>query len=104
MAAWQAASALVRRRQLSALTFAAHYAPFASVIPPAQAVELPPIVDRFVYENPHPDWVVLVEETIIKAVNFLRGTPERGGVVVVNSVRDPHYLLKFLGCLVAALL
>ena len=33
-----------------------------------------PIVDRFVYENPHPDWVVLVEETIIKAVNFLRGT------------------------------
>jgi oxalate oxidoreductase subunit delta len=55
-----------------------------------------PIVDRFVYENPHPDWVVLVEETIIKAVNFLRGTPERGGVVVVNSVRDPGYLLKFL--------
>jgi hypothetical protein len=40
--------------------------------------------------------VVLVEETIIKAVNFLRGTPERGGVVFVNSVRDPHYLLKFL--------
>jgi hypothetical protein len=55
-----------------------------------------PIVDRFVYENPHPDWVVLVEETIIKAVNFLRGTPERGGVVVVNSVRDPEYLLRFL--------
>ncbi len=55
-----------------------------------------PIVDRFVYENPHPDWVVLVEETIIKAVNFLRGTPDHGGVVVVNSVRDPHYLLKFL--------
>ncbi len=22
-----------------------------------------PILDRFVYENPHPDWVVLVEET-----------------------------------------
>jgi hypothetical protein len=55
-----------------------------------------PIVDRFVYENPHPDWVVLVEETIIKAVNFLRGTPDRSGVVVVNSVRDPDYLLKFL--------
>jgi oxalate oxidoreductase subunit delta len=55
-----------------------------------------PIVDRFVYENPHPDWVVLVEETIIKAVNFLRGTPERSGVLVVNSKRDPAYLLKFL--------
>jgi oxalate oxidoreductase subunit delta len=53
-------------------------------------------VDRFVYENPRPDWVVLVEETIIKAVNFLRGTPERSGVLVVNSTRDPEYLLKFL--------
>jgi len=55
-----------------------------------------PIVDRFVYENPHPDWVVLVEETIIKAVNFLRGTPERSGVLLINSQRDPEYLLKFL--------
>jgi len=55
-----------------------------------------PIVDRFVYENPCPDWVVLVEETIIKAVNFLRGTPEHGGVLVINSKRDPEYLLKFL--------
>jgi len=55
-----------------------------------------PIVDRFVYVNPHPDWVVLVEETIIKAVDFLRGTPERSGVLVVNSQRDPEYLLNFL--------
>jgi hypothetical protein len=55
-----------------------------------------PIVDRFVYENPQPDWVVLVEETIIKAVNFLRGTPARSGVLVINSQRDPEYLLKFL--------
>ncbi len=47
VAAWQAASALVRRRQLSALTFAAHYAPFASVIPPLQADGVPPIVERF---------------------------------------------------------
>jgi oxalate oxidoreductase subunit delta len=55
-----------------------------------------PIVDRFVYENPAPDWVVLVEETIIKAVNFLRGTPDHRGVLVINSQRDPDYLLKFL--------
>jgi hypothetical protein len=34
-AACQAASALVRRRQLAALSFAAHYMPFATVIPPA---------------------------------------------------------------------
>ena len=55
-----------------------------------------PIVDRFVYENPRPDWVVLVEETIVKAVNFLRGTPDGTGVLVVNSAREPEYLLKFL--------
>jgi oxalate oxidoreductase subunit delta len=55
-----------------------------------------PILDRFVYENPNPDWVVLIEETIVKAVNFLRGTREGQGVLVVNSARDPEYLLKFL--------
>jgi hypothetical protein len=55
-----------------------------------------PILDRFVYENPHPDRVVLVEETIIKAVNFFRGTRDGQGVLVINSARDPQYLLKFL--------
>ena len=55
-----------------------------------------PILDRFIYENPHPDWVVLVEETIIKGVNFFRGTRDGQGVLVVNSARDPAYLLKFL--------
>jgi oxalate oxidoreductase subunit delta len=55
-----------------------------------------PIIDRFVYENPRPDWVVLVEETIIKAVNFFRGAPDHGAVLVINSARDPQYLLKFI--------
>jgi hypothetical protein len=55
-----------------------------------------PIADRFVYENANPDWVVLVEETIIKAVNFFRGTRPGQGVLVVNSARDPEYLLRFL--------
>jgi Pyruvate/2-oxoacid:ferredoxin oxidoreductase gamma subunit len=55
-----------------------------------------PILDRFVYENPHPDWVVLVEETIIKAVNFFHRTHPAQGVLVINSARDPQYLLKFL--------
>jgi oxalate oxidoreductase subunit delta len=55
-----------------------------------------PILDRFVYENPHPDWIVLVEETLVKAVNFFRGTEDGTGVLVVNSARDPDYLLKFL--------
>jgi len=55
-----------------------------------------PILDRFVYENPHPDWVVLIEETIVKAVNFLRGTRDGEGVLVINSARAPEYLLQFL--------
>jgi Pyruvate/2-oxoacid:ferredoxin oxidoreductase gamma subunit len=55
-----------------------------------------PIGEPFVYENPHPDWVVLVEETLIKAVNFFRGTPEGQGVLVVNSARDPEFLVQFL--------
>lgn len=55
-----------------------------------------PIEERYIYENAHPDVVVLVEETLVKAVNFLRGTPEGQGVVVVNSRRDPHYLMKFM--------
>lgn len=56
-----------------------------------------PIVDHFVYENPHPDWVVLVEETLIKGVDFFRGTPDGQGVLVVNSARDPEYLLRYMG-------
>ena len=55
-----------------------------------------PILDRFVYENPHPNWVVLIEETIIKAVNFFHRTYPAKGVLVINSARDPQYLLKFL--------
>lgn len=55
-----------------------------------------PVLDRFVYENPAPDWVVLVEETIIKAANFLKNTPEGQGVLVVNSAREPEYLARFL--------
>jgi oxalate oxidoreductase subunit delta len=55
-----------------------------------------PILDRFVYENPNPDWVVLIEETIVKAVNFFRGTPDGEGVLVINSGREPEYLIKFL--------
>lgn len=55
-----------------------------------------PIEDRFVYENANPDWVVLIEETIVKAVNFFRGTRPGEGVLVINSAREPEYLLKFL--------
>jgi hypothetical protein len=45
--AWLAASALARRRHLPALTFAAHYLPFAAAIPLAGAGEAPVEVRLF---------------------------------------------------------
>lgn len=47
LAAWQAASALTRRRQMAALTFAAHYVPFAGVIPLSSVEPPPAAVERF---------------------------------------------------------
>ncbi len=47
VATWQAASALARRRQLAALTFAAHYVPFAGVIPLVTVEPPVPSVERF---------------------------------------------------------
>ena len=48
VAAWQALSALVMRSQLPALKFAAHYAPFASLVPLAGSDVLDPMTRRFV--------------------------------------------------------
>jgi hypothetical protein len=48
LAAWQGVSALVMRNHLSALKFAAHYAPFAAVIPVSAADALDPATRRFV--------------------------------------------------------
>jgi hypothetical protein len=47
VAAWQAVSALVLRHQLSALKFAAHYAPFATYIPLSTADPLDATTRRF---------------------------------------------------------
>lgn len=47
VAAWQAMSALVNRNQLSALKFAAHYAPFAALIPAAGSDVIDPLTRRF---------------------------------------------------------
>ncbi|MDQ2943910.1 MAG: hypothetical protein M3R21_09630, partial [Candidatus Dormibacteraeota bacterium] len=47
VAAWQAMSALVMRPQLPALKFAAHYAPFAAVIPISASDVLDPLTRRF---------------------------------------------------------
>ena len=47
VAAWQAMSALVTRQQLPALKFAAHYAPFATLIPASGSDVLDPMTVRF---------------------------------------------------------
>jgi hypothetical protein len=50
VAAWQAMSALVSRNQLPALKFAAHYAPFAALIPLSGSDVLDPLTRRFMVE------------------------------------------------------
>ncbi|GAC1473053.1 MAG: hypothetical protein PVSMB3_07320 [Candidatus Dormibacteraceae bacterium] len=47
VAAWQAMTALVSRHQLPALKFAAHYAPFATLIPAAGSDVLDPLTRQF---------------------------------------------------------
>ena len=53
------------------------------------------IQEKYLYENEHPNIVVLVEPTLIKGFNVLRGMPE-GGVLIINTDRDPEELLKFV--------
>jgi Pyruvate/2-oxoacid:ferredoxin oxidoreductase gamma subunit len=50
---------------------------------------------KYLYTNNHPDIVVIVEPTIIKGMNVLRGMPE-GGLLVINTNRSIDYMLKFL--------
>jgi len=50
---------------------------------------------KYLYVNEHPDVVVIVEPTIIKGINILRGMPE-GGLLVINTNRPIDYMLKFI--------
>ncbi len=50
---------------------------------------------KYLYTNDHPDVVVIVEPTIIKGINVLRGMPE-GGLLVINTNRPIDYMLKFI--------
>ena len=50
VAAWQAMSALVSRNQMPALKFAAHYAPFATLVPLSGSDVLDPLTRRFMVE------------------------------------------------------
>lgn len=50
---------------------------------------------RYDYENEKPEVVVLVDATIVKGMNVLRGV-QKGGVLIVNTDRSPEEILKFI--------
>jgi oxalate oxidoreductase subunit delta len=50
---------------------------------------------KYLYTNNHPDVVVIVEPTIVKGINVLRGMPD-GGLLVINTNRPIDYMLKFI--------
>jgi len=41
---------------------------------------------KYLYTNSHPDVVVIVEPTIVKGINVLKGMPE-GGLLIINTNR-----------------
>ena len=50
---------------------------------------------KYIYTNDHPDVVVVVEPTIVKGINILRGMPE-GGLLIINTNRPIDYMLQFI--------
>src|SRR3990170_3991623 len=50
---------------------------------------------KYLYTNDHPDVVVVVEPTIVKGINVLRGMAD-GGLLVINTNRPIEYMLKFI--------
>jgi Pyruvate/2-oxoacid:ferredoxin oxidoreductase gamma subunit len=50
---------------------------------------------RYLYTNDHPEIVVIMEATIVKGMNILKGMNE-GGILVVNTNKPADYILKFI--------
>ena len=50
---------------------------------------------KYLYTNSHPDVVVIVEPTIVKGINILKGMPD-GGLLLINTNRPIDYMLKFI--------
>jgi len=50
---------------------------------------------RYVYENDHPQLVIVMDDTIIKGIDILRGSP-KGSALVVNSKRSADELLALI--------
>jgi Pyruvate/2-oxoacid:ferredoxin oxidoreductase gamma subunit len=50
---------------------------------------------KYLYTNAHPEVVVIVEPTIVKGINILKGMPE-GGLLIINTNRPIDYMLQFI--------
>src|SRR5260370_735885 len=53
------------------------------------------IENALTYENEHPNIVVLVEETMVKGWDYMRGMPQ-GGTLVMNTHYSPEYMIRFV--------
>lgn len=54
-----------------------------------------PIEHALTYENERPNIVVLVEQTMVKGWDYMRGMPP-GGTLVINTHYSPEYVLRFV--------
>ncbi len=50
---------------------------------------------RYLYENDHPELVFVMDDTIIKGINIVRGM-KKGGTIVVNTKRSAEELLALI--------
>ncbi len=50
---------------------------------------------KYLYTNANPDVVVVIEPTIVKGINVLKGMPQ-GGLLVINTSRPIDYMLQFI--------
>ena len=50
---------------------------------------------RYVYENHKPNMSIVMDDSIVKGMDILRGMP-KGGVLVVNTKRNPDEILKLI--------
>src|SRR5438132_8755802 len=53
------------------------------------------IENALTYENEHPNIVVLVEGTMVKGWDYMRGMPP-GGTLVITTHYTPDYMLRFV--------
>jgi pyruvate ferredoxin oxidoreductase gamma subunit len=51
--------------------------------------------NQLTYENEMPNIVVLVEGTMVKGWDYMRGMP-RGGTLVINTHYTPDYMIRFV--------